>query len=615
MSLTRIGSIGINTGIAFAGVTTIVTLNTANDALSIGATVNVGSGNLTVGSGVTISSDGDGFFTGVITATSYSGIDLSDVTGATGDFSIADKIVHTGDTDTAIRFPNTDVISFETAGADRFSLGTNEVVVNDPGNDIDFRIEGDSDTNLFKVDAGNDRIGLGVAAPSAKLEVLEDVYVKGSSGDGSVGIQIRSGSSAISNQHQIRTGGGSGDQLFIEALGASSAIVSKVAGSERLRIGPSGQIGIAGANYGTSGQVLTSGGSGSAVSWTTISGTTINANTNNYLITGTGTANTLQGESGLTYDGDNLNVSAGAHDSGMAITAANNNQETRLSIIGKASDGTSHTFLLNAKRSANRLDIVGGGQTRASILSTGEFGIGTVAQQSLLQVGGGTVSTSTKSTVHIAPSSGNAMVTLRGGSPQIFFDITSSGNPKIYTDGADLVLYNGTLDSAGNEHFRFRGNGGLTFNGDTAEANAIDDYEEGAFTPTVSFGGGSAGQGYNYQLGRYVKVGTMVHVQIYIYFNDKGSSTGTAEITGFPFTSRNQTAMYPSANFGYWNNGSSSSGPGSISHFIGYMNPNSSKFNIQRQEMNASTPAVNDAQDYNFANNTDFMLNLTYISA
>ena len=91
MSLTRIGSIGINTGIAFAGVTTIVTLNTANDALSIGATVNVGSGitlgasgdifatgvstvtTLKVGSGVTVSSDGDGFFTGIVTATTFSG--------------------------------------------------------------------------------------------------------------------------------------------------------------------------------------------------------------------------------------------------------------------------------------------------------------------------------------------------------------------------------------------------------------------------------------------------------------------------------------------------------------------------------------------------------------
>ena len=92
MSLTRIGSIGINTGIAFAGVTTIVTLNTANDALSIGATVNVGSGitlgasgdifatgvstfsgNLKVGSGVTISPDGDVFATGVTTSTTFSG--------------------------------------------------------------------------------------------------------------------------------------------------------------------------------------------------------------------------------------------------------------------------------------------------------------------------------------------------------------------------------------------------------------------------------------------------------------------------------------------------------------------------------------------------------------
>ena len=39
--------------------------------------------------------------------------------------------------------------------------------------------------------------------------------------------------------------------------------------TERLRIGSSGQIGIAGANYGTSGQVLTSQGSGSAVQWAT----------------------------------------------------------------------------------------------------------------------------------------------------------------------------------------------------------------------------------------------------------------------------------------------------------------------------------------------------------
>ena len=40
-------------------------------------------------------------------------------------------------------------------------------------------------------------------------------------------------------------------------------------GTERIRVGPSGQIGIAGANYGTSGQVIQSQGSGSVVQWAT----------------------------------------------------------------------------------------------------------------------------------------------------------------------------------------------------------------------------------------------------------------------------------------------------------------------------------------------------------
>ena len=104
MALTKIGSIGINTGIAFAGVTTIATLNGSDNVLSVGGTVNFVSdvsiggtvsiaGTLTyedvtnvdavglitardginVGSGITLSVDGDIFATGVVTATSFSG--------------------------------------------------------------------------------------------------------------------------------------------------------------------------------------------------------------------------------------------------------------------------------------------------------------------------------------------------------------------------------------------------------------------------------------------------------------------------------------------------------------------------------------------------------------
>jgi hypothetical protein len=122
MALTKIGSIGINTGISFAGVTTIATLNASDNVLSVGGTVNFVSdvsiggtvsiaGTLTyedvtnvdavglitardgikVGSGITLSTDGDGFFTGIITAT-FAG-DGSGLTGvANTDVIFTDKI-------------------------------------------------------------------------------------------------------------------------------------------------------------------------------------------------------------------------------------------------------------------------------------------------------------------------------------------------------------------------------------------------------------------------------------------------------------------------------------------------------------------------------------------
>ena len=57
-----------------------------------------------------------GNVTGDVTGTA------SNASGATGDFSIADKIIHTGDTNTAIRFPSADTISFETAGTPRLNI-------------------------------------------------------------------------------------------------------------------------------------------------------------------------------------------------------------------------------------------------------------------------------------------------------------------------------------------------------------------------------------------------------------------------------------------------------------------------------------------------------------
>ena len=77
----------------------------------------------------------------------------------------------------------------------------------------------------------------------------------------------------------------------------------------------SGQLTAGGLAYptsdGTNGQVLTTDGAGT-LSFGTVSETTINNNADNRIITGSGTANTLNGESGLTYDGSTLAVASSA---------------------------------------------------------------------------------------------------------------------------------------------------------------------------------------------------------------------------------------------------------------------------------------------------------------
>ena len=85
---------------------------------------NLHSTGLALGAGSTV-----GAVTGVTTyygdGSQLTGIDLGSVTGATGDFSIADKIVHTGDTNTAIRFPAADTITAETSGSERLRIASN----------------------------------------------------------------------------------------------------------------------------------------------------------------------------------------------------------------------------------------------------------------------------------------------------------------------------------------------------------------------------------------------------------------------------------------------------------------------------------------------------------
>ena len=55
------------------------------------------------------------------------------------------------------------------------------VIINESGGDQDTRIEGLNDNNLLYVDASTDRVGVGVATPTQKLDVNGDVAISGGS--------------------------------------------------------------------------------------------------------------------------------------------------------------------------------------------------------------------------------------------------------------------------------------------------------------------------------------------------------------------------------------------------------------------------------------------------
>jgi hypothetical protein len=92
------------------------------------------------------------------------------------------------------------------------------------------------------------------------------------------------------------------------------------------------------------------------------------------------------------------------------------------------------------------------------------------------------------------------------------------------------------------------GASGLQFNGDTAAANALDDYEEGTWTVGVAFGGAAVGVTTSANTGTYTKIGRQVTVNGYLALTNKGSSTGSATITGLPFTIPNSFQNFAAAN-------------------------------------------------------------------
>jgi hypothetical protein len=97
--------------------------------------------------------------------------------------------------------------------------------------------------------------------------------------------------------------------------------------------------------------------------------------------------------------------------------------------------------------------------------------------------------------------------------------------------------------------YKVNNGGGIDFsatsNGSgTTTSELLNDYEEGTWTPTISFGSNAAGLTYNTQYGVYTKIGNVVHFSFRLILSAKGSSTGGAVMAGLPFTSANTNGNF-----------------------------------------------------------------------
>ena len=301
--------------------------------------------------------------------------------GFTGDLLVPANITHSGDTDTKIRFPNNDAISFETAGDQRLRIyddgyviigstsrsgtvgaggldiqGNSTNCILEMGNPFpsfsgavvpEFRITATNSGHTVDFESvyGGDNLlhkHLSFAGGVTSIHKgINDDEVARFTSSGTVGIGTNSpklllhlhqqNSNATFAHFTNTTTGVNANQGVSFGLDSdenatiyhyeNKAIRFATGGTERLRIAANGAIGIAGANYGSSGQVLTSQGSGSSVTWSTVTGTTINNNADNRVITGSGTANTLEAESELTYDGTNLLLTGNSHNFNFKTTS------------------------------------------------------------------------------------------------------------------------------------------------------------------------------------------------------------------------------------------------------------------------------------------------------
>ena len=420
--------------------------------------------------------------------------------------------------------------------------------------------DGDSDTGLFR--PGANQLGLSVGG-SARLSIASngDTTFTNNVGIGTAApkrhLHINGGNETVKIQLTNSTTGsstdGEGFQIGIAADGTANLeqrenadLVFYTNNSPRMLINSSGNVGIGNVNPASYGSpktlisgadlTLTLMGTGSTnnSSFAGIKFRVAGSSTGDYTKAGIfsrreGGYNDLSLIFALNTTADASSVSIA--DEKMRISSNGNvgvgdiNPDARCVVYRQTQFASNNVFAVKSDAGSTK-------STKFMVDGDGKIGIGTDSPSQLLHL----EDTSAFIALTDSADSGDAGILFRNTAGSNRGTITYS-----FTD--DVIKFRASTNGAG-ESMRILSGGGITFNGDTAAANALDDYEEGTWTPQArdNFSGGNQGS-FSFQEGFYTKIGNQVNIWGRFSNVDTTGMIGSYDmcIAGLPFTNAAHT--------------------------------------------------------------------------
>jgi hypothetical protein len=206
-------------------------------------------------------------------------------------------------------------------------------------------------------------------------------------------------------------------------------------------------------------------------------------------------------------------------------------------------DGTNGVTTPNVLTSSSgvALTLQSSGTTAVTIDTSQNVGIGTASPSNPLHVVG---AIRTSSGANYAQFSNNFLRSNASGS--FFYDNATVGQSNEFRTSVSSSLDTTALTLTASGILALRNAAtnatgiGITFpatQSASSDANTLDDYEEGTFTPTVTSNSGTI-TAYTAS-GYYVKVGRTITITMFAIITTPGSAGGVLNFAGLPFTSFN----------------------------------------------------------------------------